>query len=242
MNRIKTVGIVGGLGPETTAKFYMQLINKFSRESRMSRPSIVIYNVPIPLKLEEDIIMNSVNQEKLLPILLDGIERVVAAGADFAVIPCNTAHVLIDELRKHSLVPMLSIVEETAKEIKKCKIRRAGILATSTTMRQKLFDNILSDNGVELIKPDAEDQNKISRIIVDILTGKVDDKIKNELIGIAKKLVCKGSEAVILGCTDLPLILNKENVGTKLFDTNKILANATANKLLSDVELDKRHR
>src|SRR3989344_8382167 len=111
---MKAVGIVGGLGPETTSEFYLDLIRKF-RENTDTYPKIIIDNLSFPFYLEEEIIIKSTNEQKILPFLKESISRLNKAGSDFIVIPCNTVHIFIDELRKESLVPIMSIIDETIK-------------------------------------------------------------------------------------------------------------------------------
>ena len=105
-------GIIGGLGPESTCNFYLNLCSKFRKNSN-SYPSIVIDNVSFPCKLEREIIQKSKKEEELLPFLKESIRRLNKAQVDFIVIPCNTVHIFIDELRKESSTPILSIIDET---------------------------------------------------------------------------------------------------------------------------------
>ena len=115
---MKAVGIVGGLGPETTAEFYLNLIKKF-RQNCDTYPLITIDNVDFPFYLEKEIIEESVNEEKILPFLKESIRRLNKVGSDFIVIPCNTVHIFIDELRKESSVKIRN---------KETKIRMKGIM------------------------------------------------------------------------------------------------------------------
>src|SRR3989338_4892833 len=114
---MKSVGIVGGLGPETTAEFYMKLIKLF-RENCEYYPSIVIDSISFPFSIEEEIIRQSKNEHKILPYLKDSINRLNKAEVDFIVIQCNTVHIFINELRNIANVPIVSIIDEVIKMLK----------------------------------------------------------------------------------------------------------------------------
>src|SRR3990167_8062552 len=139
MKKYKTLGIIGGLGPETTARFYLKVVFACSKING-KRPKILISNVAVPLKIEEKLITEAKNIRGILPFVIDSAIQLEKGGADFIVIPCNTVHVFIDEVRKSVNIPVLSIVEETTKFLKKRKIEEVGILATPTTIKNKLYD------------------------------------------------------------------------------------------------------
>ncbi len=221
---MKAVGIIGGLGPETTSEFYMSIIKRNSERSN-SHPRILVHNVPMPFSLEEDIVKNSRNEHKLLPLLLEGL-NILQDKVDFIVIPCNTAHIFIDDVRVQSKIPVLSIIEEVVDRIKSKKIGRVGILATSKTIESKLFDSKLVSNNIGCITPDANDQRRVSEIIHLLLKGVKSKELKSGLMGIVDKLKDDGAEAIILGCTDLQLLLKQEESPIELIDTLDVLADS----------------
>ena len=168
----------------------------------------------------------------MLPFLIDGIKKLEQSKADFVVIPCNTIHFFIDKLRKSISIPILSIIEETAK---KCKIKgyqKIGVLATKKTIEKKLYDNELERFNIKLITPTIQEQENVSKIIFHILSGKKSEYNKKQLLRIVKDLENKGAEAIILGCTDLQLLLSQKDSKVKLLDTVEIFAEATINKIL----------
>lgn len=226
---MESVGIIGGLGPETTSEFYMNIIKKNSKQNS-NHPKILIHNVPIPFSLEEDIVKNSKNEEKLLPLLIEGLD-ILQDKVDFIVIPCNTAHIFIDDVRRKSKVPVLSIIEEVVNEVKNENLKKVGILATSKTIEKKLFDSKLITNNIRCVKPNKSDQNRISEIIQLILKGNKSNKLKSELLDIVNKLKEKGAEAIILGCTDLQLLLKQKNSTIKLIDTMGVLADSIVREI-----------
>ncbi|MBI2579248.1 MAG: amino acid racemase [Candidatus Aenigmarchaeota archaeon] len=218
---MKSVGIVGGLGPETTAEFYLELIKKF-RNNGDSYPSIIIDNVPFPFHLERDIIQNSVNEGRLLPFLKESIKRLNYSRVDFIAIPCNTVHIFIDELRKESRAPILSIIDETISAVKENNLEKVGLLATAKTIESKLYEIPVENNGIKVILPEKDEQEEISRIIVQILENRVSDDDINTMEAVIRNLKGRGSEAIVLGCTDLQLVL-KNDFGVQIIDSMEIL-------------------
>ena len=225
---MKTVGIIGGLGPETTAKFYLEIISSCAKLNKEARPSILVWNVPIPFKTEENLILRGEGQADYLPFLLDGAKRLERAGADFLVMPCNSVHIFIDEIRNAIKIPVLSIVDETIKSVKKQRIKKVGILATSITLDNKLFQKSLEKHRVSFGIPDADDQLKLGKIILNILSGNPMNRDKKEVTEIIKDMK---TDALILACTDLQLIMQKTE-DVKIIDTMKVLADATVREIV----------
>lgn len=228
---MKTVGIIGGFGPKTTAKFFMEIIFSCFKENKKSRPPILIWSVPIPFRVEEDLIINNQGEERFLPFLIDAAKNLERSGADFLVLPCNSLHIFIEEIRKAVNIPVLSIVEETIKVIKKQNITNTGILSTSITFKRNLFQKALKENHISFKSPEKEDQVKLSKIIHKVVLNKHTDKDHAAVKRIIKNLG-PGVKNIILACTDLQLIVPpiKE---IRILDTMKILADATTIKILN---------
>ena len=227
----KRLGIIGGMGPETSSKFYLELIER-SRKFCDSNPSIIMDSVPIPFSLEEEIIQKSENVHKFLPILKESIERLNKIEVDLVVIPCNTVHIFIDDLRKESDVPIISIIEETLRKVKEEGLKNVGLLATKKTIESKLYENPMRKNRINVILSTVVEQNDISRIIIEILGNKAKNNSKKILERIIKNLIKRGSEAIILGCTDLQIILDTDEFEVELLDSMKILAESTFQRLV----------
>jgi len=219
------------LGPETTSEFYLNLIKK-SRKYCSAYPSILIDNISFPFCLEKEIISDSRNEEKLLPILKESMLRLNRAGADLIAIPCNTVHIFIEELRRVSHAPIISIIDETVKYAKQRNYKKLGLLATTKTIQYKLYQKPLVENGIKVILP--REQKKISEIIVRILRNSTEKSDKIFLNNIIKKLEQNGCEAVVLGCTDLQLLLKQEKYSIELLDTLEILAQSVFEKIRGD--------
>ena len=118
---MKTVGIIGGLGPETTSEFYLDIVFSSYKKTKKSRPGIIISSVPLPYQIEEDLIVSNKGSDRYIPFLVKEAKRLERAGSDFIVMPCNSLHVFIEEIRNAVKIPVLSIIEETVKFLKKNK-------------------------------------------------------------------------------------------------------------------------
>ena len=225
MSRIPlSVGIVGGLGPETTAKFYLEISDYF-RDNSSFNPKITIDNCAFPLELEKEIIDQSKNERRLLPFLKRSIMRLNKAGVDRIVIPCNTAHLFIDELLRFSTAKIISIVEETVKEVKK-KPATVGILATTKTVKSGLYQNEFEKAGIKCVIPAKKSQKILSKCVLEILEGN-NNETKNKIINVANELVDKGAEVLLLACTDLNLAIKSNELSIRSIDTFDVLLKAS---------------
>lgn len=228
---MKTVGIIGGLGPEATAKFYLEIVSACSDLKEQSHPPILIYNVPLPLQLEKECIVEAKNEEKCLPFLIQAAKILEKGGADFLVMPCNSLHIFIEEIRKAVKIPVLSIVEETVKFLKKQNIKDVGILATSITINRGLYQIRLNGHDIKEIVPNSQDQAKLGQIIYNLVIGNYTDTDKHIFDQITDSLVKKGAESIILACTDLQL-LTPQHTKVRIFDTMQILVNSTVREMI----------
>ena len=121
---MKTIGIIGGLGPETTSEFYLRLIFKSYQKNKIQRPPILMWSIPMEYKIENDLIQSATGEERYIPYLIEAAKRLESGGADFLVVPCNSVHIFIEEIRKAVGIPVLSIVEETANFLKEQNIEK----------------------------------------------------------------------------------------------------------------------
>ena len=228
---MKTVGIIGGLGPETTSEFYLDLVFSCQKKAKKHRPSIIIASVPLPYKIEEDAISKNEGIEKCLPFLVSEAKRLEKSGADFIVMPCNSLHIFIKEIRGAVKIPVLSIVEETVKFLKKNKFKRVGIVSTSATIKNKLYENAFEENKIGYETPNELQQAKMGKFILNLVTGMQNNKDREALIKIINDFESKNVDCVILACTDLQLLIPKHS-SLKIFDTMKIFADATVKKII----------
>ncbi len=221
---MKTIGVLGGMGPESTAMFYQELIKQcqkqYGAQYDKDYPEILIYNLPIP-----DIVEGLGNPERVLPALIEGIKRLESIGVDFITMPCNTAEYFYRDMKKEISIPFLSIIEETAKKVKSVGYKKVGLLATETTIVNGNYNSAFEKFEIGLVVP--EEQDKVTRIILNILAGKKLEKDKEVLKTIIRGLKNKGAEAIILGCTDIPVLLKQDDVNVEVFNTIEVLAEST---------------
>lgn len=229
---MKTVGIIGGLGPETTSEFYLDIVFSCQKKDKTVRPGIIISSVPLPYKVEEDLILKNEGSERYIPYLVEEAKRIEKASADFIVMPCNSLHVFIEDIRKSVSVPVLSIVEETTKFLKKSGFKKVGIVSTSATIKNKLYENSFAQNNIEYEMPNDFQQVKMGKYILNLVTGQQNNKDREGLIQIIGEFENKNVDCVVLTCTDLQLLI-PQHQNLKVFDTMKILVNATVEQILS---------
>jgi aspartate racemase len=160
---MKTLGILGGVGPETTAKVYLSLVNLIKKSGKDKYPSIIIYNLPFPFVIENEAIAEGKNSKKMIPYLVDGIKTLEKAEASFFILPCNTLHKYTKEIRESASIPFLSIIEETVSFLKN-KSRIVGILGSETTVRDKIYDKSFEEVELETLYPDKSEQETINNI------------------------------------------------------------------------------
>lgn len=222
----KIIGVLGGMGPESTAIFYHAVIQQcqkqYGAQYDQDYPEIFIYNLPIP-----DVVEGLKQPEQTLEMLVTGARKIESIGVDFMVMPCNTAHYFYPGMSKSISIPFICIFLATAKKIKSEGFKKVGFLATETTIKYKSFDKDFEKNGIDLVFPTKEDQNKLTHIILNILAGKKLEEDRDVMKRIIENLKKEGVEAIVLACTDLPILLKQEDVSIKLFDTVEILAEAT---------------
>ena len=229
---MKTVGIIGGLGPETTSEFYLDLVFSCYKKNKEARPGIIIASVPLPYEIEEDLITKNVGSQRYIPFLTNEALRLQNAGADFIVMPCNSLHVFIEQIRAAVKIPVISIIEETVKFLQLKKLNTVGIVSTSATIENKLYETAFKKVGINYVTPDAFQQAKMGKFILNLVTGKQKNNDREEFIQIISSFENKNVDCVILACTDLQLLIPKHE-HLKIIDTMKILADATVEAILN---------
>jgi aspartate racemase len=227
---MKTVGIIGGLGPETTSKFYLEVIFKCFEKDKLNRPPMLIWNVPLPYDIEERFITKAEGEEEYITFLIDAAKRLEAGGANFIVVPCNSVHIFIDDIRKAVSIPALSIVEETTNFLKEKQISEVGILATSATLQSRLYGKKFEQQNITVKTPNKKDQDNMGEVINNLVHSRQNDQDKLELTKIIRNFADKNIKTILLACTDLQLI-TPEVDDTEIYDTMKILVDATVREI-----------
>lgn len=222
----KIVGIIGGLGPETTSEFYLELVFGCQKINKDTRPGVVMSSVPLPLEIEKDCIERNKGMERYIPYLTMEAKRLEKSGVDFIVMPCNSLHVFINEIRDSVTIPVLSIVEETVKYIKNNTFKKVGIISTSATIENHVYEYEFSKQNIEYIIPNDLQKQEMNKIIYRLVNGIHLNKDREKIISIIAEMKAQGADAIALACTDLQLLLPSDDE-IIVFDTMKILVEST---------------
>lgn len=225
------LGVIGGLGPQTGCAFVLSVNDKIKLMTG-AQPWILLENLPVSKAAEASLISGGPSDEHLR-LLESAAKRLGTAGADVLVIPCNTVHVFIDRIREVSGVPVLSIVEETAKEVVCCGFSVVGLLGSTTTVRSGMHEKELARYGIQILSPKEDDQEFISSCIIRIINRQVREDDLPKMVRIADSLRQRGAQAVLLACTDLPLICKSAGFPVPVIDTMEVLEDAAVRHLLS---------
>jgi aspartate racemase len=196
----RIIGVLGGLGPETTAVFYQDLVKAATEKER---PGVLIWSLPLDVAKEAEYISAGKHTKYYFQQLRTGAHRLITGGADLIVIPCNTVHEFHPALSELISVPVSNLIEIAAQEVVQRQWRKVLLLATSRTLQTRLYQTALEKSGVEIRVPEPEEQKKIDALIQRALA----DGGTEEDVAFLESLQTKaGADGVLLGCTDLQLM------------------------------------
>ena len=224
----KTIGILGGMGPEATADLFSKIIANTPADKDQDHLRVVIDSNP---KVPDRTAAILCGGESAVAALKAGIEALKRAGADFVVIPCVSAHFFLEELQAQAALPVLSMLDVTVEHIRRHYpgIRKVGMLATTGTLQGGRFREKLQQSGLETLTPAGPDQERIMAAIYEIKGvpgGRDRDAIGAEVRDIAGRLIQRGAQGVVAGCTEIPLVLKPGDLSVPVFDTLLLLARA----------------
>ena len=231
---MKTIGIIGGFGPEATASFYCMLTKKDNEQKRHAAnyPEILIYNVPLSYKVEEDFVFYGKGNELYIDCIVDGIATLAATGKpDFFVIPCNTLHLYIEEIRRKSKKNILSIVDSTADFLSKQQIsgkpvKKVYILGTSLTITRGLYTEKLNKASISTVLPSESERKKLSEAIYKFLNEGDFSMAVDFIKTLSKNPEFRECDCALLACTDLNLMKDsiRQFCTIPVYDSLEILA------------------
>jgi len=216
----KVIGILGGLGPQTTAKFYLKLVELCTVTTR---PAVSIWNLPLNIKKESEYIRFGKHKRHYLTLLKAGLEALERAGSDFIVIPCNTVHEFYATLVRSASTPIVNLIEVVAEEAKSKKWDKVLLLATSQTVKTRLYQRPLEKRGVEIVLPSQDDQIKLDSLVQELLDGEENASAHRQFL--QALMDRSGCNHVVLGCTDLQLVFPAD---ASCIDSMEALAKHTA--------------
>jgi len=231
---VKTLGIIGGLGPESTIEYYRNIVELYRERQRDgSYPQFIINSIDLKKGLD---FMNADNLAGMADYLLDEIGKLARAGANFGLISANTPHIVFDDVAPKSPIPLISIVEATCAAAKAQKMKRVVLLGTRFTMQATFYPKVFSREAMEVVIPDAKDQDYIhEKYFSELVVGKFLPETRAGLLAIVDGMKTKADiDGVILAGTELPLILRGPmRNGIPFLDTTKIHCEAAVERMLS---------
>jgi aspartate racemase len=225
---MKTLGLIGGVGPESTIEYYRLIIAAYREKDPLrAYPPIIINSINLQQYL---VWINANEMESFTDALVVEIERLASAGADFAALASNTPHIVFDELQRRSSLPLISIVEATCERVKQLGLKKVALFGTRFTMQGKFYPEVFTRAGIELIVPDEAEQNYIhEKYMGELLNDQFLAETRERMLRIADDLRTQsGIEGVILGGTEIPLLIRPEQFpegvrnGIRYFDTTRI--------------------
>jgi aspartate racemase len=214
----RTIGIVGGLSPESTIIYYQRIVRRCHEFfGDHTYPEIVIYSVNFQRFIDW---MSREKWDKITEQLVKDVKRLTKAGADFALIATNTMHLVYQEVQRRSPIPIVSIVEATAEAVNKDGVGKVGLLGTRFTMEKGFFKKGLADYGIDTLVPEKGNREYIDKVIFDELCrGVIRAASRERFLRIIGNIISQGAEGIVLGCTEIPLLIKPEHTSAKLFDT-----------------------
>ena len=231
---MKTIGMIGGMSWESSIEYY-RIINETVRAELGGLHSARSIMVSVEFA-EIERLQNQDRWDEAADILIDAARSLESGGADFAIICTNTMHKLYDIIQQNVRIPLLHIADATAESIKAEGIKKIALLGTRFTMEEEFYKGRLADNyGLDVIIPNPEDMEIVHRIIYDELcVGIIQSDSKQEYADIIRRLIQEGAEGIILGCTEIGLLVKQEDSPVPLYDTTEIHARAAVKYALAD--------
>ena len=231
---MRKLGLIGGMGPESTIPYYHDIV--YGVKERVGReffPNITVESINV---FEVLGLCGEGKYDELTEYLLKAIECLYKSGADFAALAANTPHIVFDRLKERSPLPLISIVEACSEEAKRRGFKKLGLLGTVFTMNGEFFKKPFIQSGIEIVVPDNDDMRFVNeKISKELENGIIKPETQKAFQNLIAKMKGQSDiEAVILGCTELPLILNDEVSPVACLDTMQIHIKAIVYEILKD--------
>ena len=220
---MKTIGLIGGMSWESTVEYY-RLINAeiSARLGGLHSAKCLLYSVDFG---EIEPLMRSNEWDKIAQVLISAAKNLEKGGADFILLCTNTMHKLYEQIRNGINLELIHIADATAEEILREKMKKVGLLGTRQTMEEDFYKSRLEKNGIQVLIPNQKDRGLVHQVIFDELClGIIKEASKEEFKRIIEELITMGAEGIILGCTEIPLLIKKEDSKVPIFDTTYIHA------------------
>ena len=230
---MKTIGMIGGMSWESSIEYY-RIINQTVKEKLggLHSAQSLMYSVDFA---EIEILQNEGRWDEATQAMIEAAQHVEAGGADFVIICTNTMHKMADEVEAAIGIPLLHIADATADAIKAQGLSKIGLLGTRFTMEEDFYhERLVEKHGLEVLIPEAEDREIVHRVIYDeLVLGEIQPESREAYKGIIEKLIAKGTQGIILGCTEIGLLIKDGDSPVPIFDTAYIHAVAAVEYALS---------
>ena len=230
---MRTVGMIGGLGPESTVDYYRSIIARFrARMPEVGYPHVIINSLDVDKGIA---MLDAGRLDNLADYLGAAVDLLVRAGADFGFIAANTPHLVFDEVQHRSAIPLLSIVRATCNHARALGLKKVGLFGTGFTMRASFYSEEFQRVGITLVRPkEAEQEFVHTKYIGELLKNQFLPETRNEILSVAQRMKNEdGIEALVLAGTELPLLLRDSGTpGIEFLDTTVIHVEAIVNELL----------
>ncbi len=232
---MKTLGIVGGIAPESTVEYYRSIIALYRQQKRDgSYPPIIINSIDLKKMLD---LIGARELAGVTEYLLGEVTRLTRAGAHLGLLASNTPHIVFEDIRRRSPIPLVSIVEATCQATQALGLKRVGLLGTRFTMQGRFYPEVFSRQGITLRVPDLDEQDYIhDKYMSELVNGVFRDETRQRLLAIVDRLIERdGIEGLILGGTELPFILRDvSDRGIPFLDTTRIHVERAVAEMLSE--------
>ncbi|CAD5244216.1 cysteate racemase [Thermococcus camini] len=216
----KTIGILGGMGPLATAELFRRIVEKTPAKRDQEHPRVIIYNNP---KIPDRTAFILGNGEDPRPELIESAKKLESWGADFIIMPCNTAHFFAETIQKAVKIPLVSMIEETAKLVRGMGLRKVGLLATDGTIKGLVYHRALLSHGVQIAVPGRRDQELVMKGIYEGVKAGNLELGRRLLLEVAKRLE-RRVDGIIAGCTEVSVALRPEDLKIPLVDPLDVIA------------------
>jgi aspartate racemase len=223
---LKTIGLIGGMSWESSIEYY-RVINETTKAKLGGLHSAKSIMVSVDFA-EIEILQHQGKWIEAAHMLIEAAKNLENGGADFIVLCTNTMHKVADDIQANVKIPLLHIADATAQLVKESGIQKIGLLGTRFTMEEEFYKGRLSEKyGLSVNIPNARERDIVHRVIYDeLVLGKIEKRSKEQYIDIIKQMVAQGAEGIILGCTEIGLLIHQQDSPVPLFDTTRIHAEA----------------
>jgi len=221
--RERVIGILGGMGPEATVDLYRRILLHTGARTDQEHFRVIIDSNP---KIPDRTAALLGRGEDPVPLLCETAQNLERAGADFVVMPCNTAHAFLAQTRGSVGIPVLSIVDETIRALRERlpEAKRVGLMATPGVVKTRLYEDPLRKRGIATLAPTRQKQQLLVEVISSVKAGDKGPRVRAQAKAIARALIGAGAQALLLACTEIPLVLGPEDLEVPVLDTLEVLA------------------